>query len=161
MNQYASNQLKISDSQYFIIGIDTLSPKNLHLLTINTGSTSPLWVKKISCPSSSCSLVGGDSFLDSNNKIYSYFTYGSPSTYLQLATLNSTDGSIIGSRFLSNSVWSQVWSKMALSNYILAIGVSWGGYNLVLYSTETDEFTIKRFSGSYVFSFDKERLSGR
>ena len=161
MKTYASNQLKISDSKYFIIGIDS-SSYNLKLLTLNYGDTTPVWADEISCPSGSCSIVAGDSYLDStNNKIYSFFTYGSGTTYLQFTTLDSTNGDVIGSRFISSIEWTNVWSKIGFANNILGVGINWSGYKLFLYSTETYEFTIRSFSGNYAFWLDKETLYGR
>ena len=158
MKQYASNQLKISDYQYFLVSID-YSSSDLHFVFLTLGITSPTWSNKISW--ATCSLIGGDSLKDPNNdKIYSFYTYGSP-TYLQFSILNSTNGNVIGSRYISNIIWDQVWSKMSTISNILAVGVSCSMYKLVLYSIVNDSFTIKDFSGNYLFCTMSDKLSNR
>ena len=105
--------------------------------------------------------MAGDSFIDSNtDKIYNFFTYGS-STYLQFATLNLTNGYVINSRYISNIAWSEIWSKISMANNILALGIDWSGFHLMLYYIETSNFIFRKFNGIFVFSTIKEKYSNR
>ena len=83
----AMNKLRLSESQFFFIGIDP-STFSVYMVKLNYGSTSPVWMSTITCPSTSCSLTGGESlYVSSSNLIYSVFVYECNFKYLILKYL--------------------------------------------------------------------------
>ena len=64
---------------------------------------------------------GGDSTMDSNGNIYSAFTYGPTSTYLQIVTQSSSNGAVIGSRFISSLQCGVIFGKIALVDNLLSV----------------------------------------
>ena len=80
-----------------------------------------------------------------STKLYSFFTYGS-SKYAYFATLNATNGNVIGSRFKSSTSCSSIYGMAEKGNYLLAT-VLWTNYYLVLVDITSFTFSIKLFSG--------------
>ena len=50
-NDYTTSTEKISDTQYFLLGADPLSPYSLHFFLFTFTSLAPTWAMKMSCPS--------------------------------------------------------------------------------------------------------------
>ena len=118
-------QLKITDTQYFMMNNDHSSPYNLFIYKITFGSTSVNWAKTMICPSGSWTAGFWESILSSDStKIYSLFTYGS-SNYFYFTTFANSDGSILIRGSFNNFKWSSInYSINRLIYWILFINES-------------------------------------
>ena len=155
-------QTRISDDQFFLIGTGSSPSPNLHMLRVTFGSTSPNWDDKISCPNTSWQFVGAEAYFESStNYIYSVFIYGSGTSYLQLVILSSTDGSVQGSRFISNISCSIIYGKSTIVNNLFCFSAIWTNSLIILFDTKSFSFTIKQFAGNFIGGCAKDNISGR
>ena len=130
-----------SDDQLFLMGKDASTSTLFHTYMINFSTNSYNWANTISC-STDCSINLQESIQSSDNsKIYSLFLLElSPNAYF--ITLNSSDGSVVGSRYKSSIGWSSdVGSARNGDN--LVFSVKWyQPYNLFIYNTNSSTFSI-------------------
>ena len=90
-----------------------------------------------------------------------YLAYDTSIPYLQFAVQNSTSGSSVDSRYISNIQWSYVYLKMAMIDTIITFTVLCTTYRVVQFNTVTSEVTIRDFSGTYLYSTETDLTSGR
>ena len=153
-------QLKITDTQYFMMNNDHSSPYNLFIYKITFGSTSVNWAKTMICPSGSWTAGFWESILSSDStKIYSLFTYGS-SNYFYFTTFANSDGSILSSRYKSSIAWGAVYSATLNGDYIIA-PTSCSSYTLVVLNLSTFVFKYYVLSSNYLLASWYDTASGR
>ena len=157
----ATNKIRISENQMFLIGYDSASTKDWIFTSVTFGSTTPSWASNISCTSGTWVLTGGDSIMDTNGVIYSAFTYGSTVSYLQIVAQSSSSGVVIGSRYISSFQCGFVYGKIALVDNLLSIASQWTSFRLVLYNTITSQILVSDFSGANLYSSEIDTYSGR
>ena len=144
----AYGQLKISDSSMFMLGSDPLSPYQLHLYKHTYGNASPDWSLKLSWLSGYWTTYGSESLLISSS-IYAFFLYGSSFTYVYMAVISLSDGTV-GNRYKSSISWTNVWGSAVNGDYIAA-SFYWSSPYLLMFNRATNLFGIKLFSGGYLY----------
>ena len=87
--------------------------------------------------------------------------YGPTSTYLQIVTQSSSNGAVIGSRFISSLQCGVIFGKIALVDNLLSVASQWTQYRLVLYNTVTSQISVYDFSGSDIYSSEIDTFTGR
>ena len=162
LNNYAKAQLRVSESQFFFIGIDPTSPFHLHFLKLTYGNSSPDRANKMLCASGTCTVLNSESILSSDSTyIYTTFTYGSTTQYMYLTTLKSSDGTVVGSRYRTSISIEGILGLTQQGDYLAWTSFYSTTYILTLWNTITFEFTHKQFSGSYLYQVIVEATSGR
>ena len=156
--QNAYGQLKLSDTTYFILGVDPLAPYSLHLYKLSFGSTSPDWALKLAWQSGTCTTSYSESLLVSSS-IFSFFPYGS-SKYLYMAVISVTDGSV-SSRYKSTISCNNLYGSGVSGDYIVASVQCPSLYYLLVLNKATYDFDIKSYSGSELFGIWLEPITGR
>ena len=139
--------LMLSDGQLFLTGKDTSTSTLFHMYMINFISNSYNWANTISC-STDCSYYLRESIQSSDDsKIYSLLLLElSPNAYF--ITLNSTDGSAIGSRYKSSISWSSTFGSTRNGDN-LVFSVLWTQiYYLFIYNTNSTAFSINSWNAS-------------
>ena len=141
-------QLKLSDTQIFIIGGD-FSAYNFHMYKMTFANTSPDWAMKIVCPSTSWYTTAGESHIDSSGStIYSAFGYGYNSVYyLYFTSLSASSGSVLSTRYRSNISCITLYGSAMSGDYIALSAVCPTPY-LVIVNTASSSFSVKLFSGT-------------
>ena len=117
-------------------------------------STAPDWALKLTCSAGTWRAGRSESLLVSSS-IYSFFVYGDPE-YLYLAVMSIADGSI-SMRYKSSVGCNYLFGSWINGDYLVASACG----NLLLFNKETNDFTIKLFSGSYLHSCVVEISTGR
>ena len=123
--------LMLNDAKIFLKGKDASTTSLFHMYMINLSTNSYNWAKTISC-SADCSDYTAETIQNKDNsKIYSlFFLELSPNAYF--ITLNSTDGSAIGSRYKSSASWSSTYGSTRNGDN-LVFSVMWSQiYNLFI-----------------------------
>ena len=160
---YPNWQLKISDSQYFFLGMNSLTYE-LYYVKATFGNTSTDWVNKISCSMDSAwSLSFSESQLSSDNtKIYSFATYGGTTVGKSIffITFTLSDGSVSGTRYKSAVLWTAVYGSVLTGNYLITTSYCSGPF-IVIFDTVLSSFTVRVFSGSYLYGLAIDKSSGR
>ena len=77
-----------------------------------------------------------------------------------LAIFQTSDGTIIGKCYKSNTGWTAIYGSILSGDYIFATFKCSPIY-LVIYSISADSFTFKSFYGSALYSLATESGSGR
>ena len=150
--------LMISNSQFFVLGIASTSPKNLKMYKITFLLTSVDWANQIVCTAAQ-SISYSESVLSSDRStIYTFFLYG-PSKYLYFAGLSLSDGSATTARYTSSETVSEVWGSTLNADYVVATIHT--PTSLVIYNISSSTITIYSFSGLYLFGWGVEPSSGR
>ena len=152
-------QLKLSDNQFFFIATD--STTSLHFWKLTFGSSAIDWSKTMTCSVGSCTSTNFESLLSSDSsKIYSIYAYGNPQ-YLYFITLNSTDGSVIGTRYKSTISWLNIYGSAEISNYLIVTIKLASSAALFVFDTTAIKFTFKSFSGTVLYQIAQDPTSGR
>ena len=129
---------------------------------VSQGSTLISWSYKLTWPSLSWSQDQSDTVLSSDGSlIYSFISYGDL-VYVHFASLNSTNGNIVGQRYKSNqSIW-QVNSVSLFSYYVVA-SASWSSTGkVILYSLSSNSFsTMDVVSSQTANAIQKDSVYGR
>ena len=151
--------LMISNSQFFVLGVDLASPYNLHMYKITFSSTPVDWAKQVACSSGTWVASLSESILSyDRSTIYSFFTFG-VSKYLYFAGLAVSDGSVVTTRYKSSTAISNLRGSVLNGDYIISTNPAPA---LVIYSISTSTFTIKSFNSSgYIMGWGVEPSSGR
>ena len=152
-SSYAYGQLKLSDTTFFLIGLDP-SSYDLHLYKHEFSSVSPTWALKLACTSSCLAKTSGSVFASSS--IYSFFIFGN-TQYLYMAVISSADGTV-NARYKSSVSWSNVHKLDISGDYIAAS--AWSNM-LVVFNRVTNEFSNRYFSGNFLFGIGLEESTGR
>ena len=113
--------LMISNSQFFVLGADSISPYALHMYKITFTSTKVNWANQMACSSGTWTLANSESVLDSSRSIiYLFFTYGS-TPYLYFAGVSVSDGSVATIRYKSGTSILFVWGSALNGDYIVKL----------------------------------------
>ena len=159
LNQYAYGNLKISDSQYFMIGSQP-SLYHLHFLKITFGNTNIDWDNKMLCLGGTWAMGVSESFISNDgNNLYWFAWYGSPK-YLYFVTFNLTSGNVLGTRYRSNATWVNSWSSLQTGDYIV-VTVYFASPTLILFNTAISQFIYKQFASSFIYQLITETNVGR
>ena len=139
--------LMLGDDQLFLTGKDASTSTLFHMYMINFNTNSYNWAKTISCLTD-CSNYLKESIQSSDNsKIYSLLPL-ELSRNAYFITLNSTDGSAIGSRYKSSISWSPTYGSTRNGDN-LVFSVLWSQtYNLFIYNTNSSSFSINSWNAS-------------
>ena len=154
-NSYGYGQLRLAETEFFMLGVDPLSPYILHLYKIAYGEASPAWALKLACPSGSCVVSNSESLFLSST-IYSFFTYGS-TKYLYLVAISEVDGTVLA-KYKSSVSWDYVNGATISGDYILASAC---GKNLLIFNKVSNAFSIKSFSGTSLSGIIYDSLTSR
>ena len=152
----------ISDSQFFVLGASSSSPNNLQMYKITFSSTSADWANKIVCSQVTWSAYLSESILSSDKStIYSFFAFGSlPTYYLYFAGLSASNGSVVTTRYKSNTSVFDLKGSALNGDYVVV--TTEFPYSLVVYSISSSTFTTYSLaSGLYLFGWGVEPSSGR
>ena len=129
-----------------MLGVDPLSPYQLHLYKHTFGGTSPDWSLKLLWPSGIWDSYYSESLLISSS-IYTFFPYGSSTRYVYMAVISVSDGTI-SYRYKSSISCTGGYGSGVSGDYIAA-SVQWStSYYLLMFNRATNLFDIKTFSGS-------------
>ena len=112
------------------------------------------------CTIGPCTSERTDTILSRDGSFLYSFTLFGNSVYLYLSMINSTDGSVIGSRYKSSLTCVKIYGSSFSDEYIL-VSVNWGNFYISLFNTATFEFTFKQFTGSFILQQEKDPKSGR
>ena len=135
---YAYGQLLLSNSEIFLAGIDSNLNGNLRFLKITFRNTYVDWGMKMTNLSPFCNTWLFDAVIISN-KLFSFFTIGN-TLYVYFVTFSVSDGSAIGSRYISNINWNTVYDSAVYGDYVIAI-TYWSGVSiLIMVNTSTNLF---------------------
>ena len=162
ISDYPQGQLMLNDNQFFFIGVDS-SVKNSHFFKISYSQQTTDWVKMMECsPSNWYGADFSESLLSSDSsKIYVFASLGEiTQSYAYFMTFNSSDGSLIGSRYKSSINWYYTMSSTIYGDLIIAIELC-RGFNIIMYNTTTSAFKIMTFPYYTLNSLWVEKPSGR
>ena len=158
-NPYGS--LTINNNQYFIIGVDSISPYTIHFYKVLFGSSSVDWANQILWTEGSCSNGLSESLLSTDGSlIYSFFIFGNaPNMYF--AIFNSSGGQSVGSIYKSSATWTGVCGSIQIDIYIFVTS-SWTNFYLMRLNKLTYEFVVFSTSSNFVLYFiSQDYISGR
>ena len=155
ISYYTYGQMKLSDTTFYMLGIDIFTPRNLHFYKLTFSNLSPTWALKLSWPLGTWNAAYSESVLVSSS-IYSFFSYGSTNKYVYLAVISEADGSV-AARYKSSISWNTIYAAEASGDYIVA---SVWQTNLLVFKKETNTFTIKSLN-NYLSWIELERTTGR
>ena len=147
--------MKLSDTTFYMLGLDALASHNLHFYKLTFSNLSPTWALKFNWPYVTWYATYSESVLVSSS-IYSFFSYGTTNKYLYLAVISETDGSV-AARYKSSLSWNTVYAAKASGDYIVA---SVWQTNLLIFNKETNTFTIKPVYGNLSW-IELESTTGR
>ena len=156
---YAYGQLKLSDTIFFMLGSDP-SSYDLHFYKLSFGSLSPEFSLKLACTLGTWVTNYSESFLISSS-IYSFFLYQkSGTTYAYMITISATDGSV-SNRYKSSISWVQVFgSAVSGDNIVISVRTT-SPCSLVIFNIAIHEFTIRSFSGNFIYGIGFEPVTNR
>lgn len=153
------------DDQIFLIGTPS-SKDSIYFMSLNYTSASANW-NFATYHSGKTINWAGSTFSSDSSKMYTFYKVtasGIVANYT-FTVFNSTDGSVIGSRYKASSLQdSQIVGKMTVSgNYVVTSFSFYGSgqSNLFLYDTTTDTFTYFIANGIYIYGITTESASGR
>ena len=151
--------LMISNSQFFVLGTANSSPYQLRMYKITFSLTSVDWANKISCSSGGWAASHSESVLSSDKSIiYSFFTFG-VTKYLYFAGLSVSDGSVTTTRYKSTESETITCGVALNGDYVIA--TTGNPTALIIFSISSSKFTIKSFSGLYLYGWGVDPFSGR
>ena len=151
--------LMISNSQFFILGATPSSPNNLKMYKITFLLTSVNWANQITCAGTWSADLSESVLSSDGTTIYSFYSFGSSTTYLYFCGLSVSAGSITTTRFKSSAAVSYVYGSALNGDYIVTTTQS--PESLVMYKISSSTFTIKSFSGNFLRGWGVETSSGR
>ena len=154
---YAYGQLKLSDNSFFMNGYHPSSPYPLHMYKLTFGQTSPDWNLSMLWSIGTWSLGLSESLLISSS-IYTFFPYGSVK-YLYMAVISLSDGSV-SNRYKSSIACDYLSGSGVNGDYIVA-SIYWSSSYLLMFNRATNAFTIKSFSGTYLYGVALETPTNR
>ena len=160
---FANGQLKLSETTFFFLGSDPISPTyQLHMYKFTLGNTSPDWALKMACPSGTWRTGNSESLLISSS-IYTFFIYGeTPSNqFLYMAKISVSDGSV-SLRYKSSTQCIEVDGSGKSGNYIIASVKTNSPFYLLVFDISTNSFNIKSFTASsYILGIQLDTATGK
>ena len=156
--------LKITDTEFLWISYTSGSILDALFVKFTFARASADWTNKMVFSSNNANFDHSESLLSADkSKIYSLlsYLYSPPSNYIYLTIFKTSDGTIIGNRYRSNSGWFGVYGFILSGDYIIASLYSLGQYYLMFYNIPLDSFTYRSFTGSSLYDLAIEAGSGR
>ena len=150
---YPFRPLMISSSKFFLLGSDPSTPYPLHLYQITFGSISANWTNKLMCPSGIWVASDSESLTSIDLSIlYSFFIYGGSSKYLYFISFSVSDGSVIGTRYKSNTFGWYINGSVLKEDLIVVDFVDTSAkYYVMIFNSVTLAFKIKQFKTQDIF----------
>ena len=146
---YSYGTLMLNDDQLFLMGQDISSLTLLHMYKITFSTGSYNWVNMISCPTDSTPYWSESIQNSDSSKIYSLFMLENIA-YAYFITFNSTDGSVVGSRYKSSTSWYYVLGSERNQNGLVLFSLlCQTSSNLFVYDTVSTKITI--YAGKVIF----------
>ena len=157
----AYGQLMVSSNQFYFVGTEASPNYHLHMIKITFGNLLSDWSNKVDWSGGTWLITYSGSLLSQDSAtIYSFFPFGvSGSQSLYFVSLGSSDGVVVGSRFLSSISWNAVYG-IAQSDNFIAIIHYWSLYAIMLYNTVTSQFVYRKFT-DYLFHISTDPIYGR
>ena len=157
----AYGQLKVSSSQFYFVGTEASPNYHLHMVKITYGSSVTDWSNRIDWTGGICDVSYSGSLLSRDSTaIYSFFPFGvTGNQYLYFVTLNSSDGSVLGSRYISSLKSTCVYG-ITLADDFIAVNFCYSSYAIMLYNTVTSQFTYRKFI-DFIFQITTDSVYGR
>ena len=150
--------LKITDTEFFWISFD--NSINVVFVKFTFASTSADWTNKMVSLLNSGGLDHSESLLSTDKlKIYSLLSYSSSSSNIYLTIFKTSDGTILGNRYQSNSGWYSVYGFILSGDNLITSLVCSSKYYLMIYSIPLDSFTYRLFSGTGLYDLAMESVS--
>ena len=99
--------------------------------------------------------------LISNDKsyIYSLSIYTNPAYLLYFNIFATSDGDVIGSRYVSSSYWTDVIGSTQTGSKIVSI-LTWSFYTLMIFDTSKNTFSFRGLNTLF-YSIETEPLTGK
>ena len=136
----------LDNSHLVVSGIDLTTPYNLHYYKVTFGTQAVNWASKMLWGSTLWTVGLSEILVDSTNTyLYNFSIFGS-SAYLHFVILSASSGALVGSHYISNTTWSDVYSSAQYGSYKIANAYC-SGYKVVIFNSSINEFSISDFSG--------------
>ena len=146
---YSYGTLMLNDDQLFLMGQDISTLTLLHMYKITFSTRSYNWAKMISCPTNSNPSWSESIQNSDSSKIYSFLMLESIA-YAYFITFNSTDGSLVGSRYKSSISWDLVLGSARNGNNLVLFSLNCKTLNnLFVYDTVSTKITI--YAGNLIY----------
>ena len=161
LGSFALGQIMISDSQLFFIAQGFLP--DLYFVKITFENTSVDWANIIYWSYATCNTDLSESILSSDGlSIYSFFIYGDSINYfLFYASFLTSDGSVLGNRYISNINWNIVSSSAENGEYVAVIVQCTSSSYLILFNTSKSTFITKVSSSNLLYGCSLDQTSER
>ena len=159
MGSNVNNQIKISDTQLFFLSLEPTSPYNLQMYKVTYGNTAVDWANRIMCPSTSWNSDWGETLMSSDNSIiYSVFLFGDTSNmYSHFVSINSNNGIITGTRYISSVGCIFIDGASLFSNYLTISMRCPSDSEIIVVDLSTNIFNYRQFSaGEFLLNTVKD-----
>ena len=158
-SKFVYGQLKLSDTEFFMLSNDPVTAYPLHFYKFKFSLTSPTWAMSMPCSESVWYTGASESLLSSDSsKIYSFYSFGNLLS-LYFTTFVSSDGSILSTRYKSGTYTcgtsGGAYGSVVMDNYIITS--FWITY-LVIIDITTNEFTIKETNGIKIYNLEIDKI---
>jgi len=145
--------LVLLTGQTFILLGRNLSTVNGRISKLTLGSTSATWSKSIQWPNVGCTFQESSAIMSSDSSvIYSLISYGSP-TYSIFSLLNSSNGDIIGGRYISSLVCGESIDLYLKDGLVYLLSLWGAGYTFTAYDTSTATFGVIYSNNNFLNGF--------
>lgn len=144
----------VSDTEYFVTSLEnTGSSTHGRFMKMTWGNTTPNWVMDIGCSSSPCSMFKGATALTSDKSTaYTMVPYGSGTVTLLFIGIQMSDGSLVGSKYLSDTASTFVYDVYIVGTKVYALSRTGSRATLSAFDTATSTFqTYRAISGDFHF----------
>ena len=150
----------ITQTQFFLVGIDTSSHNTFHMYKFTFSSKQADWANMIACASGNWASSNSESLLSADGlNIYLFFIYGPSPTNWYFTSVSSSDGSVTSSRYKSSASVQIIYGSALNGDYVIATTKI--PFSLIIYNLSSSVFIIKLFSGSVLYGWGVEPSSGR
>ena len=147
MTSHLFGFVKLTDTQFYVLSIDTPSPYALRFFKITFSLTSTDWAMKMSCYTGNCGIGLSELVLSADNsKLHAFIAYGPSSRSLYYCALSASTGSVISSRYKSNSPIYYVYGAAVSGDYVVAVLYIMN--DLMILNTATSVWSSKTFGAS-------------
>ena len=139
---------------YFFIGVYSFNHSIVKMFKVTIGNLNPDWALNTQW-AGTCSIGCSTSILSSSGaNIYTFHVYGNPNTLLMFTTFSKSDGSIVGSRYVSNIVISNAYWAKENGDYLSVNVQAVSNSYLVLYNINYKQH-INIIFKYYIFKLKK------
>ena len=136
----------LNSDHLVVSGIEETTPYNLHYYKVTFGTEAVDWATKMLWGSSYWEVGLSEILVNSDNtKLYNFSIFGY-SLYIHFVTLDVTNGALVGSHYISNMIWSNVYGSAQAGDYIIAT-VNCEKDKVVIFNVGSNKFSIWFFNG--------------